>query len=355
MPRTAKNTITRISLFSGWTLLMALSLMAVVVLLVWWQRLLSHNLEVQYGYIESQLKNNKTATAEFYELVLAQDEKLASRYFIPGKPIRVKPGAADFAAERLKNRQRMVLYEQLFFIVLLLSGQLFFLYIFARERLQRKQVEETILLATHELRQPLQSLSLALETLKPRAKAKTLAAIETGLSEISKLAQHIRFLAETFSTGAGARKTQVDDLDDYITRVCTADFAPEQITRIRRDVATAQNFTIGMSDPLFHFVVRNLLENALKYGSGPIEITAAVAAKRLVINVRSKGAPIPAQEFEKLGRIFQRSGSTLVQNTPGFGLGLYLCGRIVRRASGKLQLSQSAEGIVTARLELKII
>jgi signal transduction histidine kinase len=334
---------------------MALSLMAVVVLLVWWQRLLSHNLEVQYGYIESQVKNNQTASAEFYELVLAQDEKIANRYLVPGKPIRVKPGAAAYAAERLKNRQRMVLYEQLFFIVLLLSGQLFFLYIFARERLQRKQIEETILLATHELRQPLQSLSLALETLKPRAKAKTLVAIETGLSEIAKLAQHIRFLAETFAVGAGAKNTLITDLADYITRVCTSDFDSGQIARIRREVTTAQNITIRLSDPLFHFVLRNLLENALKYGSGPIEVKAGVVAERLIINVRSKGVAIPAHEFKKLGRIFQRSGSALVQNTPGFGLGLYLCGRIVHRASGELQLLQSAEGTVTAQLELKII
>jgi signal transduction histidine kinase len=64
---------------------------------------------------------------------------------------------------------------------------------------------------------------------------------------------------------------------------------------------------------------------------------------------------MPRRDFLKIGGIFQRSNAASVQNTPGFGLGLYLCGRIVRRASGKLQLSQSAEGLVTAHVELKTL
>ncbi len=355
MPRTAKNTITRLSLFSGWTLLMALSLLAVVGLLVWWQRLLSHNLKVQYSYIESQLNNTSTVSAEFYELVRAQDEKIASRFLIPGSPVRVKPGAVAYTAERLANRQRMVLYEQLFFIVLLLSGQIFFLYVFARERIQRKQVEETILLATHELRQPLQSLSLALETLKPKARARTLTTIETGLVEISKLGQHIRFLAETFRQGTAAKETRIADLDNYLSTAFSADFTPAQRSRIRSKVTPARNFSLRLSDALFHFVVRNLLENALKYGRGEISVSAGIRGAHLVIRVTSQGDAMPAAEFSKLGRIFHRSASATVQNTPGFGLGLYLCGRIVRRASGKLQLTQSAAGQTTAHLELRTI
>jgi hypothetical protein len=42
MPRPVKNTLTRVSFFSGWTVVMALSLLSVIGLLVWWQRLLSH-------------------------------------------------------------------------------------------------------------------------------------------------------------------------------------------------------------------------------------------------------------------------------------------------------------------------
>ncbi len=334
---------------------MALSLLSVIGLLVWWQRLLSHNLEVQYSYIQSQLRGNSVVSEEFYDLVLAQDEKIARRFFIPGKPIRVKPGAVAYTAERLQNRQRMVMYEQFFFILLLLSGQLFFLYIFARERVRRKQIEETILLATHELRQPLQSLSLALETLRPRAKGRTQTAITNGLTEISKLGQHIRFLAEAFSQPAAIKHTQITDAGSFVSQALSADFDAQQLARVQIDAANRGRVTVKMSEPLIRFVLRNLVENALKYSTRQVNVTVKHEAKRLSIEVCSAGETMPAGEFRKIGSIFQRSSSASVQNTPGFGLGLYLCGRIVRRASGKLQLSQAANGLVTAHVELKTL
>jgi signal transduction histidine kinase len=143
------------------------------------------------------------------------------------------------------------MYEQFFFILLLLSGQLFFLYIFARERIRRKQIEETILLATHELRQPLQSLSLALETLRPRAKGRTQIAIENGLAEITKLGQHVRFLAEAFSQPTAAKRTQIPELMAFISKALSADFDERQLARIKTDLKTSAQVTVNMSEPLF--------------------------------------------------------------------------------------------------------
>lgn len=355
MPRSVNNTITRVSLFRGWALIMALSLLSVIGLLIWWQKLLSHNLAVQYGYIESQLRGNSQVSENFYRFVQAQDEKLAEQIFVPGKPVIVKPGALLVAAQRLKNRQRMVLYEQVFFILLLLSGHLFFLYVYVRERLRRKQIEETVLLATHELRQPLQSLSLALEIMHPRAKGRTLAAIDAGLAEIAKLGQHIRFLADTFSHAPARRFFQVSDMAELVAELMQHDFDSAQRLRIHQTVEPHVPFNLPISEASLRFILRNLTENALKYGSGDVALTVTYQTRRVLIDVTSFGKPISAAEFRSLGEIFKRSQAATVQNTPGFGLGLYLCGRIVRRAGGKLQLAQSPNGKVTAHLELKIL
>ncbi len=332
---------------------MALSLLSVIGLLVWWQKLLSHNLDVQYGFIESQLMGRSQVSNEFYRFVLAQDEKLAEQVFVPGSPIVIRAGALKMAAERLKNRRRMVMYEQVFFILLLLSGHLFFLYVYVRERVRRKQIEETVLLATHELRQPLQSLSLALETMQPRAKGRTLAAIETGLVEITRLSQHIRFLAETFSQASARMTCQVTDMSRLVTDLMNRDFDLAQRQRIRQSVESHAPLTVPLSEALFRFVLRNLTENALKYGDGEITIAITFPRHRVVVDVTSTGKVVQADDFKAIGNIFKRSRTATVQNTPGFGLGLYLCGRIIRRASGKLQLVQSSHGAVTAHLELK--
>jgi signal transduction histidine kinase len=354
MPRSVNNTVSRASLFRGWALIMALSLLSVIGLLIWWQKLLSHNMAVQYGFIESQIKGKSQATEDFYRFVQAQDEKLADQIFIHAETIKIQSGALLLADQRLKNRQRMVLYEQVFFILLLLSGHLFFLYVYIRERILRKQIEETVLLATHELRQPLQSLSLALETIQPGAKGRTLKAIEAGLAEIAKLSQHIRFLADTFSNASVPRYFQVADMKKFVTELMQHEFNSSQRQRIQHRISPHPSFRLPVGEASLRFILRNLTENALKYGSGKISFAVTHQPNRMLIDVVSNGNPISASEFRQLGDIFKRSKTATVQNTPGFGLGLYLCGRIVRRAAGKLQLTQSPNGKVTAHLELKI-
>ena len=62
-----------------------------------------------------------------------------------------------------------------------------------------------------------------------------------------------------------------------------------------------------------------------------------------------------AQEFRRIGGIFYRSNRADVQNTSGFGLGLYLTSRIVRRARGRLLLEHNQQGTTTAILNLRTI
>jgi signal transduction histidine kinase len=354
MAETQRKNLSRLSLFSGSILAMAFSMLSVIVLLIWWQKLISTNLENQYRFFKSQVMDEATVSDDLKRLIQNQDEKLAGQIFPEKGSAAVTANAPALIEDRLRNRQKMVLYEQTFFILLLLSGHIFFLYIYYRERLRRKQTEETVLLATHELRQPLQALSLALETIAPQARGASLKAIESGLRDISKLSELIRYLAGTFAqsgkTGAAVR---IDDFEIFFSTFLKQEFDKSKATRVTATFAPHRSLRLFLTPELFHFLLRNLLENALKYASGKVEVFTEMVGKNFTLRIANSGATIHPVEFRKIGGIFYRSTATEVQNTTGFGLGLYLCGRIARKAKGRLIIEHDGSGRTVAGLTLR--
>lgn len=352
MAEVQRKNLSRLSLFSGSTLAMAFSMLSVIVLLIWWQRLINSNLENQYRFFASEIAEGEVSNG-LRKLIENQDARLASQLFTTRGSNAVAGNAPQIIAERLQNRQKMVLYEQTFFSLLLLSGHLFFLYIYFRERLRRRQTEETILLATHELRQPLQSLSLALEILAPKAKGKSRTAIESGLRDIARLGDLIRFLAGAFVPGkARFAETTIDHLGNFVNTFLSDEF-PDSTGQIRKTIAATPAFRLRLSAELLRFLLRNLVGNALKYANGPVEISASVAGGEFIFRVANSGDAISASDFRKIGEAFYRRTTSPVQNTTGFGLGLYLCGRLARSAQGRLTLENDDSGRTVAALRLR--
>lgn len=355
MPGLQRKNLSRISLFSGSALAMAFSLLAVIVLLIWWQQLISKNLETQYRFFASEATGESVSDG-LRRLIEDQDPKLATQIFSEQASNALVPNAKQVIEERLRNRHKMVHYEQAFFTILLLSGHLFFLYIYFRERLRRRQTEETILLATHELRQPLQSLSLALETVAPKARGQSLKAIESGLRDIGRLGDHIRYLARAFAPGGNKTGVaEISDLRDFVQNLIDKEFEKADQKRVRIAVEGVSQIRLALSTESLSFLLRNLTENALKYASDNVEISGKIAAQNLLITIENTGAAIPAADFKKIGSIFYRPAAAGVQNTTGFGLGLYLCGRIARNAKGRLLFQNDAAGRTAANLLLRCL
>jgi signal transduction histidine kinase len=353
MPKPARRNLSQFSAFSGSALAMAFSLLAVIALLVWWQLLITRNLASQYTFLKTTLHNAHQADKAIIEFVQALDSRLAAVLFTDATG-RVSSDAGRIISERLENRQRMVFYEQGFFSILLLSGHIFFLYIYFRERTRRKQTEQTILLATHELRQPLQSLSLALETVEPHARGKSLVAIQTGLGDIRKLGYQIRWLADTFSgRDRGQPVTSLEEPTEYIKNLVSNEFTPVDVKRVKYAGTLKTRTHLTIAEPRLRFLLRNLIENALKYATGAVNIDIQSDRRVMILLVENHAPQMGDEDFQKIGGLFYRSRTAEVQNNTGFGLGLFLCGRIAHQAGGSLQLEKNEDGRIRARLTLR--
>jgi signal transduction histidine kinase/DNA-binding response OmpR family regulator len=85
-------------------------------------------------------------------------------------------------------------------------------------------------------------------------------------------------------------------------------------------------------------VLENLVANAVKYspGGGPIGLQVRAEGETAVISVSDRGIGIAPTDITRLFRPFSRVRDQCTQGIEGFGLGLYICERIVRAHGGRL-------------------
>ncbi|KUM04413.1 HAMP domain-containing protein [Chromobacterium subtsugae] len=96
--------------------------------------------------------------------------------------------------------------------------------------------------------------------------------------------------------------------------------------------------------------IANLLENARRYGSGPIEVRLREREGRLAIQVRDHGPGIADKDLERVFEPYVRLEDSRARHTGGSGLGLAIARAIAREHHGDIQLSNHPEGGLCAEL-----
>jgi two-component system osmolarity sensor histidine kinase EnvZ len=193
---------------------------------------------------------------------------------------------------------------------------------------------------SHDLRTPLSRLRLALEM----SGADKTAAEGMGLDmeEIDKVIA--QFLA--FAKGEDEPQLQ-GDVEMLIAEIAESYGKRERRVSFRRAGLAPFRFA-----PLaIRRAVSNLVDNALRYAGGEVEIAARREGDRVVIEVLDRGPGVPAGEVERLKRPFTRMNEAR-SGPGGAGLGLAIVERIARAHGGSLELAPREGGGLAARLSL---
>jgi two-component system osmolarity sensor histidine kinase EnvZ len=193
---------------------------------------------------------------------------------------------------------------------------------------------------SHDLRTPLSRLRLALEMSgADQASAEGMGA---DMEEIDKV------IAQFLAFAKGEDEPQVEnDLDALLIEITEGYRKREQPVSLSRAKVAAFRFA-----PLaIRRAVSNLIDNALRYAPGPVEVAARGGAGRVVIEVMDRGPGVPAGEAERLKRPFTRLDEAR-SGPGGAGLGLAIVDRIARAHGGKLELAPREGGGLAARLSL---
>jgi len=177
--------------------------------------------------------------------------------------------------------------------------------------------------ASHELRSPLARIRMATELLKRDAKPELRAELEHDITELDALVDEILVAS------------RLDALADLETReeVDLLALAAEECARM--DAALDGAPVAVRGDPrLLRRLIRNLLENARRYGAGtPIELTLSSGAGPAVLRVCDRGPGVLAAERERIFEPFHRPAGTR-EPEGGAGLGLALVRQIARKHGG---------------------
>jgi signal transduction histidine kinase len=102
---------------------------------------------------------------------------------------------------------------------------------------------------------------------------------------------------------------------------------------------------------LMRRAVRNLIENAVKYGGGA-EVFLRPGPRSVEITVCDRGPGIPVERIGEVFEAFTRLESSRNKETGGIGLGLALAKAIVREAGGDIRLTNRPEGGLAATITL---
>jgi signal transduction histidine kinase len=204
---------------------------------------------------------------------------------------------------------------------------------------------------THEMKTPLASLRLYLDTLTrhdPEAERRRhfLERMREDLDRLDGTVDQVLTAARAEEPKPKIASGRVELL--ALLHECIADLRsrhalPEGAVRL---FGEGDRVVRGNADELA-VVFRNLLDNAVKYSDDPVEVAVRVAPRgdgRVEVDISDRGVGIPPVELRKIFQRFYRVGRDVQRTASGLGLGLFIVRNLVRRQGGRVVARSEGSG-----------
>ncbi|NLC71388.1 MAG: HAMP domain-containing histidine kinase [Desulfuromonadaceae bacterium] len=270
-------------------------------------------------------------------------------YWFLGSQSKLREAAEKYRPEQVTGwLDWVVLAEGLVLLVTILAGvYVIFLYWSRQAALLREQ-KAFIAQVSHELRSPVASIQLHLETLKLRQpppdqfhKSLTIMLEETGRLNalINNLLTANRLEFRRFSLTL--RPCDLSEMTNNYFREAARHFPSDGSLSL----SIVPNLTVLLDPESFLLVFRNLLENAVRYAEGPphLAVTLREEGKWCHLIFADQGRGIERKDLKKVFRLFYRARKT-GDNIHGTGLGLFIVQLLVKRQRGKVYVESDGPG-----------
>ena len=231
------------------------------------------------------------------------------------------------------------------FFLLLIAGMVLNTIFLVREIRRNEQHDSFINAVTHELKTPVASIRLYLQTLQSRDldEARRREFYRIMLEDSDRLLHTIEQVLRAGSTGSRLRRIARARVNlGEIARECVElartrfHLDPEALAYEQR-VAGEHPMVIGDPEEL-RAAVWNLIDNAVKYSAGDVRIRVSLEetdGQKLAVRVADRGVGISPVELKRIFRRFYRIPASVAMRTKGSGLGLFIVRSVARRHGGR--------------------
>ena len=212
--------------------------------------------------------------------------------------------------------------------------------------------------AAHELRTPLAALRLQTQSLEraadPEARKVAVGRLTAGIDRATRLVEQLLVLARQEASAANGAAARPVDLAELARRTVGDLVGLAQAKEVDLGLQHADPVSIDGQPDALHILLRNLVENAVKYtpGGGTVDIAVRADKEAIDVIVEDSGPGIPPEERE---RVFDRFYRVAGSEAAGSGLGLAIIKAIAERhgATHKLDKSERLGGLAaTVRFPL---
>ena len=201
---------------------------------------------------------------------------------------------------------------------------------------------------SHELKSPIASLKLYLQTLARRTVTEEQQAnfFRVMLDDVERLDTLINHMLDAARLDQQPVEADVADVDlprmlaDCAQTLCLRYHLPLETVRLDAEPAIVRARPIDVE-----MIFRNLIDNAIKYGGAEpkVEVESHRAGPNTIVTrISDNGRGIPAKLRRKIFGRFVRLGSELERSQSGTGLGLFIVRTLVHRLDGKIAVRDRA-------------
>jgi PAS domain S-box-containing protein len=219
------------------------------------------------------------------------------------------------------------------------------LYLFSQRAIEVRN--DFLSIASHELNTPITSVKLQLQMVnrtltnkkdEPFPLDRFKKSIDTSVKQVDRLIHLVQVLLDVSRIQSGQFNFVFDrvNVSDMVNEVLDRHKELLQSYSCNLSVENNENISVIWDKTRMEQVITNLINNAVKYAPGKIEVAVHEDINSVKISVKDYGRGIPNDKIHRICDRFERGNSP--ESVSGLGLGLYIVKQIIEGHHGKIEI-----------------
>ncbi len=251
-------------------------------------------------------------------------------------------------------RTGVLLFFGVLFFGLIITGVVLNTIFLVREIRRNERHNAFINAVTHELKTPVASIRLYLETMQTRQveEAKRREFQDIMIQDCDRLLHTIDQVlragqaASSVKLFAGSRIDVAEIVEECLSIARARHHLPFDTLRFVRGIPANVTATVMGDIHELKTAIGNLIDNAIKYSGPKIEVLVELVKEEdnVLVRVKDQGVGIPRQELKRIFKRFYRIPETVASRVKGMGLGLFIVDSVAKRHAGKVYAESAGSG-----------